>query len=153
MSIPKTIFRRVRYFECIEHYLLVVKEQILKLHSDGKSYREIQEIVKCSRSLISYYVNPNGKTNMLNRQTKNRFRRRVEYKKLLGGKCQICGYSKCWDALQFHHKNPDHKKFEVSDAIFGSVKRSEQEILEEVKKCSLLCANCHYELHAQTTFI
>lgn len=26
--------------------------------------------------------------------------------KLLGGKCYICGYDKCIDALEFHHENP-----------------------------------------------
>jgi hypothetical protein len=25
--------------------------------------------------------------------------------KMKGGKCSICGYDKCIDALQFHHEN------------------------------------------------
>ena len=33
--------------------------------------------------------------------------------KLLGGKCSICGYSKCIDALEFHHKNPKEKDFKI----------------------------------------
>ena len=28
----------------------------------------------------------------------------VEYK---GGKCEICGYNKCYAALEFHHKDPN----------------------------------------------
>lgn len=32
----------------------------------------------------------------------------IEYK---GGKCEICGYNKCPDALEFHHINPKEKKF------------------------------------------
>lgn len=31
------------------------KEQILNLRKEGKSYKEIREIVKCTKSLISYY--------------------------------------------------------------------------------------------------
>ena len=33
--------------------------------------------------------------------------------KLLGGKCSICGYNKCVDALQFHHENPKEKEFKL----------------------------------------
>lgn len=30
--------------------------------------------------------------------------------KLLGGKCSICGYNRCVDALEFHHINPSVKE-------------------------------------------
>ena len=30
--------------------------------------------------------------------------------KLLGGKCSICGYDRCVDALEFHHINPSVKE-------------------------------------------
>ena len=33
--------------------------------------------------------------------------------KLLGGKCSICGYNKCVDALEFHHKDPTIKEFKL----------------------------------------
>lgn len=32
-----------------------MKEKIIKLRKDGKTYNEIQEILKCSKSTISYY--------------------------------------------------------------------------------------------------
>ena len=124
-----------------------MKELILKLRSEGKSYREIEAIAKCSRSLISYYVNPDGKTKTLNRRNKNRFRLKSEYRQRLGGKCQICGYDKCQNALHFHHINPEEKKFTISDA--GSRKSfTKEEIDAEIKKCVLVCANCHAEIHA-----
>jgi hypothetical protein len=131
-----------------------MKEQILKLRSEGKTYREIKQLLKCSRSLISYYVSPNGKTKNLQRQTTNRFRKRQEYKNLLGGKCQICGYNKCLDALHFHHKDPSQKRFEIPDALFGRchAKFSIQEIEAEVHKCILLCANCHHEIHSKNDY-
>ena len=130
-----------------------MKDQILQLHNQGKSYREIQKILKCSRSLISYYVNPSGKTSNLNRQNKNRFVRRTKYKNLLGGKCHICGYNKCLNALQFHHIDPTNKKFQISDSIWGVGKLKEQEIIDEVNKCILVCANCHCEIHFKNEFI
>ena len=33
--------------------------------------------------------------------------------KLLGGKCSICGYDRCVDALEFHHENPEIKEFKL----------------------------------------
>ena len=36
----------------------------------------------------------------------------LEYK---GSKCEKCGYNKCSEALEFHHKNPAEKDFNLSD--------------------------------------
>lgn len=64
----------------------------------------------------------------------------IKYK---GGKCEVCGYSKCNRALSFHHINPENKKF----AIGGAHSRRWNEVIKELDKCLLLCANCHMELH------
>ena len=73
--------------------------------------------------------------------------RRERYKEMavefLGGKCRSCGYHKCIAALQFHHIDPKIKDRSIKDLICGSWKRIEKEL----KKCVLLCANCHFELH------
>lgn len=61
----------------------------------------------------------------------------------LGGKCENCGYSKCKEALDFHHLDPSKKDFNIS----GSHARSWSKIEGELKKCVLLCANCHREIH------
>lgn len=65
---------------------------------------------------------------------------------MLGGKCHICGYSKCSDALDFHHKDPSIKSDGISKMLVRPKRRSD--VLVEVKKCVLLCANCHREVHA-----
>ncbi len=65
---------------------------------------------------------------------------------LMGGKCSCCGYDKCLDALQFHHTDPTTKTFEISQAIWYD--KSHNELLEEMKKCKLVCANCHAEIHS-----
>lgn len=62
----------------------------------------------------------------------------------LGGKCINCGYDKCQNALEFHHVYPEHKEFSLRDKSSKTFKA----ILPELKKCVLLCANCHRELHA-----
>lgn len=63
-----------------------------------------------------------------------------------GKKCQICGYDKCQAALEFHHKNPKEKEFNISK-IAGKNNLSYKDI-QEVCKCVLLCANCHREVEA-----
>ncbi len=62
-----------------------------------------------------------------------------------GGKCQICGYSKCLEALEFHHLAADEKDFSISDKGYT---RSWAVIRKEIDKCLLVCANCHRELHS-----
>ena len=64
----------------------------------------------------------------------------VEY---LGGKCKICGYQKNINALQFHHIDPTKKEFTIGCNHSKSFKN----IVNELDKCVLLCANCHFELH------
>jgi len=64
----------------------------------------------------------------------------VEYK---GGCCEVCGYNKCLEALEFHHIDETTKEFAVS----GSTKSLESQ-KREADKCYMLCANCHRELHA-----
>ena len=67
----------------------------------------------------------------------------------MGGKCVICEYTKCHDALEFHHINPAEKEFGLG-AIRGSIV-SWSKIVEEAKKCVLLCSRCHREIHAGIT--
>lgn len=68
---------------------------------------------------------------------------------LLGGKCRVCNYNKCMPSLCFHHYNPAEKAFELRSKEL--IKRSYVSVLEEAKKCVLLCHNCHTEIHANVT--
>jgi hypothetical protein len=60
--------------------------------------------------------------------------------KLLGGKCFRCKKKYPLAALDFHHRNPNKKKFMISGAVNN---KSYKELEVEAKKCDLLCANCH----------
>lgn len=64
--------------------------------------------------------------------------------KILGGKCQICGYNRCIDALEFHHDNPQEKEFKLGS---GNT-MSWQQYKNEALKCILVCSNCHKEIHS-----
>ncbi|MDI6892337.1 MAG: hypothetical protein QMD08_05035 [Actinomycetota bacterium] len=78
---------------------------------------------------------------------KRRKKIREEAIDYLGGKCQICGYDSCTDALEFHHLDETIKEFGISDSGHA---RSWDRVLNELEKCVLLCANCHREVHAKS---
>jgi hypothetical protein len=63
----------------------------------------------------------------------------------LGGKCSVCGYNKNSSALDLHHVEPKDKSFALDLRSLSNRKQSK--IDEEVRKCILLCRNCHSELH------
>ena len=67
----------------------------------------------------------------------------AKIKEFLGGKCQRCGYNKCISALEFHHTDPTKKEFTISNDHFKL-----KEVMKEIKKCILICSNCHKEYHA-----
>jgi transposase len=62
-----------------------------------------------------------------------------------GGRCVTCGFDAYAGALQFHHRDPATKAFEVSRQ---GVTRSLARLREEARKCVLLCANCHAMVEA-----
>jgi len=62
-----------------------------------------------------------------------------------GGACQMCGYNRCIEALQFHHKDPSQKEFGLAKS---GLTRSWARVQREIEKCILVCSNCHAEIHA-----
>lgn len=54
--------------------------------------------------------------------------------------CKICGENRWW-VLDFHHK--DDKKEEIPKLLSHGI----EIIKKEIKKCEILCANCHRDLH------
>jgi hypothetical protein len=76
-------------------------------------------------------------------------KRRDERKRKLveefGGKCSICGYDDNLHNLQFHHIDPDLEEFEVNTKNLSS--KTWSKVLEEAKKCKLVCSHCHTDIH------
>jgi transposase len=62
-----------------------------------------------------------------------------------GGGCALCGFDAYLGALQFHHRDPATKAFEVSRQ---GITRSLDRLRLEARKCVLLCANCHAMVEA-----
>lgn len=76
-------------------------------------------------------------------------RRRRRVKALLvaenGGCCVLCGFDRYAGALQFHHRDPSVKSFEIGGR---GLTRSIDALRDEARKCVLLCANCHAMVEA-----
>jgi hypothetical protein len=78
-----------------------------------------------------------------------------------GAKCVVCGYDKCMRALEFHHLDPNRKSFTISAFVAASlnqicvgghfptsadIEEIWKKVSRELKKCVLLCSNCHREV-------
>lgn len=61
--------------------------------------------------------------------------------KLKDKPCADCGQSFPPFVMDFDHRNPKEKKFMISSA--EAVCKPFEEVLLEVNKCDLVCANCH----------
>lgn len=83
--------------------------------------------------------------NVYEKQKLRYISRKVELINMMGGKCSLCGYDNNYAALDFHHVNPSEKSFPLDARHLSNC--SVTSILEESKKCILVCANCHRELH------
>ena len=78
-----------------------------------------------------------------------RYKNKKKAIKLLGGKCR-CGYAfdgKNIAAFEFHHRDPNEKDFKIGQCA----NKSWKVLLEELKKCDLLCSNCHNIEHSNIT--
>jgi len=92
------------------------------------------------------YKNPENYKKQCEKVKKWRRNTKAKMIHAMGDGCQICGYNKCNDALDFHHLDPNEKEFG-----FGKLRANPQaayKIANELKKCILLCSIHHREYHA-----
>ncbi len=69
--------------------------------------------------------------------------RQLRAVKELGGRCLACGFDLYPCSLDIHHKNPEAKAPNFRSMRGWSWERT----LVELKKCILLCKNCHAAIH------
>lgn len=133
--------------------------EMQKYYDECQSTRKVGEKFGWSKSTVGKYlsINTSNKNKLSLEEYKKKrkkdlsiavvdWRRRtkiklVEYK---GGCCEICGYKKSINALEFHHINPNEKDFTISAKSY-----SYERLKNEVDKCILVCSNCHIEMHEE----
>ena len=82
-----------------------------------------------------------NKGRAISRRKLSEFRQSILRKyKLLKG-CASCGCKKHFNVLDFAHINKATKINSISVMVKGSI--SFKRIKDEVRKCKILCANCH----------
>lgn len=97
----------------------------------------------CSRKCKNVVINHAHKT--YENQKERGIRRKKELVVNAGGKCEDCGYTKNLAGLCFHHIDKSTKTMALTNRECAN--NSMELLLEEAKKCRLLCQNCHMEEH------
>lgn len=142
-----------------EHNLVGLSPNSKKLNRNIgiKSCNTCNELLPLSR----FYSN--GKTSMglikykPNCMSCENTTRRSNFAELIGTylntknqiyECIKCNYTGIFGSLDFHHKNPAEKDFNIGDSSSSiSTERFIEKIVPELEKCDLLCPNCHRQEH------
>jgi hypothetical protein len=103
---------------------------ICKKHPSAKAFKRSDGSYRCGKCASGWVIN-------------SRRNKKEKLVKMFGNKCAICGYNKYSGALDFHHLNPKTKSFALS---VKGLCYSWDTIINEAKKCVLLCKNCHTEV-------
>ena len=97
-------------------------------------------------SIGTHYDNKGGKRDK-EKHKKYVMERRDKRKAMLveefNDRCDDCGQSFPHCCYDFHHIDPSTKSFEIAPRLDGNY----ETILEEAKKCVMLCSNCHRIRH------
>lgn len=100
----------------------------------------------CSKILnnTGYKENPNRSKSVKD----NRDKVKSHNKRLLNKYKSICGCKFCQEkepvCLDFHHLDPSVKE----DNLSRMLTNSSDKLKQEIRKCIVLCSNCHRKLHA-----
>ena len=80
--------------------------------------------------------------------SKRRWKTKIELVEKLGSKCVECGFMGHPSSFHFHHTDPTSKNFSINGNKLLVSKR-----YEELKKCELVCANCHSVKHTNNDLL
>lgn len=118
----------------------------------------------CQKSFKARIINRTGRAQIYcDRKCKEKYEKQTSFRslkrnkmkleliKLKGGECESCGYNKNYAALCFHHIDPREKVTGLNVGTFSE--RNRAKIFNEVKKCQLLCSNCHAEVHNEDSIL
>jgi len=125
------------------------------------------ECKECEGTYLREWKKKTGKQKEYNKKIAQKRRKIKELcVQYLGGSCQydggcatplLEGLEPCSMGFYFHHRDPAEKIFDISRRMrnrgtikgissISDLKKADPELIEELDKCQLLCANCHHRL-------
>lgn len=139
-----------RSFTTIRHWLRRYELKVPPHRHHGPTDGARETALSCRHhGRTSFVLEGRGSYRCKRCRVERASQRRRQVKRILveeaGGKCVICGYDRCQQSLQCHHLDPSTKEFNLAQK---GVARSLSRSRAEVRKCVLLCANCHAEVEA-----
>lgn len=113
-----------------------VRELLMRRSVSLRSSEEANGLLEAKRQVAT------GKT-LDERKKHRRLEKKARWESvianaLVGKSCVDCGYNN-WLALEFDHRDPTEKTYDISKAKHCC----EKTLLKELAKCDVVCANCH----------
>ena len=102
----------------------------------------IGEVEKCDLLCSNCHIKEHSFLNEESKDYQNKLRKFL--RNSAGNKCSNCDEDD-ERVLVFHHIKEENKEFQISAAIAS--RWHLEKVIPEVKKCTLLCSNCHREHH------
>ena len=104
----------------------------------------------CKECRKHYYIDNIDKVAEYRNGSNGYYQQWLEFIEVDKLKCSVCGYDKSFAALDYHHNDPMSKDFEIGWFMGRpATEKNKRVLLIELSKCTLLCSNCHRELHAK----
>ena len=88
-----------------------------------------------------YAQNPVQSEKRRLRQKENRAAKRRHIVECKDVPCMDCGIKYPYYVMDFDHRDPKHKKFNIAEGADNNV--SWQTLKDEISKCDIVCSNCH----------
>jgi hypothetical protein len=121
-----------------------LKKDLSEFNKNQKRKDGLQRICKiCSRNEDKKSYKKSKEYNPRIRLDRNKevFNRKIKWINTFKEEgCIKCGEKRC-HVLDFHHLDPSKKEFNIASYA------SYEKLKKEIKKCIILCSNCHRDFH------
>jgi hypothetical protein len=109
-------------------------------NKDGKS----KTCIKCLNYYSGQHYIDNKDAYIINIRKRKTFLRSFIFRVKRRSVCSICGEKRYW-VLEFHHTGELKKEYGISKMASNGCSISK--IKTELRKCIIVCANCHKDIH------
>lgn len=121
------------------------EKSVDEFHRQSKTHDGRQTVCKlCKRVIDCERYSEDSRKRQKNDEYRDRIRQAITEYKLSAGGCKYCD-EKEPVALDLHHPETD-KEFNVSQ--WQKLGKGFEAVVMEMKKCDVVCSNCHRKLHA-----